>query len=172
VAPWCEAQAQIWCMTRKCKSSGKVLIYLDASLCFENIEKLIGPTGLIRPSIDSLRGASQTELDTAHPETLPDLISQIKTFAFPFFDALSTLDRLFTTLQSSDKKDWFWAGPIGRIELIAATMAIKGQKQAALELLDSEIIRLLKSHPEPYATLTGRQALQNCRNKIADYSDF
>jgi hypothetical protein len=174
VGPWRDAQAQIWCMIRK-SSSGTIFVSIRVGLRFESIEQIDHPgipeAATIWDTIESLRatrGTSGKEWDTSEPQTLPTLFEQIKTYAFPFFETHSTLDAVLAKLKSDDPKDWFWAGAVGRVGKMAMIMALKGQKQAALDLLDREIASALKSHPDPYASLSTRRALENCREKISN----
>jgi hypothetical protein len=110
-----------------------------------------------------------TEWDASNPETMDELLTQIETYALPFFDKYHILDNVVVALQSQNARDWFTETPDSRVETLSAFLAARGKVDSALELLDREIA--LRQNDSLPPTLAVRRRLQNLRGRILALSN-
>ena len=157
---WGEGEAQARCAARKARAATKSLVTLMIGIRFESVERLLAkprvsdqcPT-LVAPIKSLQKDELFSEWDTDDSGTIGILARQVHTYAIPFYEKYTDLDFLKKTLELDERPFPFWLSSEQRIPTLAAILASKGKKSAAVTLLDDEIKR-------------GRSTLSPLRDRI------
>jgi hypothetical protein len=164
-----KAIEQLRCGVRKDQFSGKFLVSLMAGLRFGEVEAILARTDdlnsatLVVPIHLLHKDGKYTEWDVEAPQTASELFTEVQLYALPFFEKWSSLDVVILSLQSENPRDRVAKTAASRIETLSAILALKGQKNEALSLLDEAIE---KEREKP--VIGKRLRLEKLRDRLAN----
>ena len=137
---------QIYCASRYNNATGDILVTLSLGIRFEAVEHI-----LANKYVDEDNPTISTPIYFLHEEPkiaewnandtkiVDQLVFEIETYAVPFFRTYHCLNAVLGALESNEPRRWFSLGPVGRIETLAAILALQGKKDRAFEILNHEI---------------------------------
>lgn len=143
---WGEGVAQVKWALWKDRFSGSLRASMSFGVRFERVQMLVG-----QPEDDSdvstigmpshLLHEDQRDgpWDAEQPGLAMILFDEVRTFGLPFFEAYSEIDKVLLSLRSDNPVHWFTFGPNNRLLWLFAILAVRGEKDAALAILDKEI---------------------------------
>jgi len=70
---------------------------------------------------------------------VPDVLTDVRTYAFPFFEKYSSIEAIWAQLAQESPRQWLGRNPEARIKLLAAITYVESGREAALALLSKHL---------------------------------